>query len=56
MVLTDLSFIFNLVNLNPFIAYHHLKMDTVETVISLMRTNYFMASVDLSNAYFLQSP
>ena len=44
--------ILNLVELNPFIAYHHFKMDTVETVISLMRKDCFMASVDLSNAYY----
>ena len=44
--------ILNLRDLNDFIEYHHFKMDTIETVIGLMRPNCFMASLDLSNAYF----
>ena len=44
--------ILNLIELNQFIAYHHFKMDTIDTVINLMRPDCFMASVDLSNAYF----
>ena len=44
--------ILNLSALNPFIEYHHFKMDTIETVIGLMRSNCYMASLDLSNAYF----
>ena len=44
--------ILNLIDLNPFIEYHHFKMDTIETVISLMRQNCYMASLDLSKAYF----
>ena len=44
--------ILNLVKFNPFVTYHHLKMDTIETVISLVRHNCYMASLDLSNAYF----
>ena len=31
--------ILNLINLNTFIEYHHFKMDTIETVINLMRPN-----------------
>ena len=44
--------ILNLVKLNPFIQYHHFKMDTINTVINLMRRGCFMASIDLSNAYY----
>ena len=44
--------ILNLVHLNKFIQYHHFKMDTIETVMNLMRLNCFMASIDLTNAYF----
>ena len=44
--------ILNLSALNPFIEYHHFKMDTIETVIGLIRSNCYMASLDLSNAYF----
>ena len=39
--------ILNLSALNPFIEYHHFKMDTIETVIGLMRSNCYMASLDL---------
>ena len=44
--------ILNLLELNQFIAYHHFKMDTIDTVINLMRPDCVMASVDLSNAYY----
>ena len=44
--------ILNLVHLNKFIQYHHFKMDTIEAVMNLMRLNCFMASTDLTNAYF----
>ena len=44
--------ILNLVELNPFIAYHHFKMDTIESVINMMRPNCFMASIDLAKAYY----
>ena len=44
--------ILNLVKLNPFIQYHHFKMDTIEAVINLMRLDCFRASIDLTNAYF----
>ena len=48
----SLRVILNLIDLNQFITYHHFKMDTIDTVINLMRTNCFMGSIDLSNAYF----
>ena len=48
----SLRVILNLIDLNQFITYHHFKMDTIDTVINLMITNCFMASIDLSNAYF----
>jgi len=44
--------ILNLNELNDRVEYWHFKMDTIETVIGLMRHNCFMASLDLSNAYF----
>ena len=42
----------NLINFNPFITYHHFKMDTIDAVINIMRLNCFMGSIDLANAYF----
>ena len=44
--------ILNLIHLNKCIQYHHFKMDTIEAVMKLMRLNCFMASIDLTNAYF----
>ena len=44
--------ILNLVHLNPCVEYHHFKMDTIENVIKLMRPDCYMASLDLTKAYF----
>ena len=45
--------ILNLKELNRFIVYHHFKMDNIESCIHLMKPMCFMASIDLSDAYFL---
>ena len=44
--------ILNLKELNRFIVYHHFKMDNIESCIHLMKPMCFMASTDLSDAYF----
>lgn len=44
--------ILNLKEFNRFIAYHHFKMDNIETCVHLMKPGCFMASIDLSDAYF----
>lgn len=44
--------IFNLKRLNEHVAYHHFKMDTLETAVSLMRPSCFMTSIDLKDAYY----
>ena len=44
--------ILNLKKLNKFVAYHHFKMESLKHVISMMRPNCFMASVDLRDAYY----
>ena len=44
--------ILNLKNLNKHVQYNHFKMDTLQSVISLMTPNCFMASVDLNDAYY----
>jgi len=38
--------------LNKFVAYHHFKMESLKHVISMIRPNCFMASVDLKDAYY----
>lgn len=44
--------ILNLKEFNKFVAPYHFKMDNIETCICLMKQNCFMASIDLSDAYF----
>ena len=44
--------ILNLKSLNKFIEYHHFKMESLPTVLSLVKRNCFMASVDLRDAYY----
>jgi hypothetical protein len=44
--------ILNLKGLNKFIEYHHFKMESLSTVISLVKRNCYMASVDLKDAYY----
>ena len=46
--------ILNLKTFNEFVAYHHFKMDTLETAIRMMNPGYYMASIssiDLKYAY-----
>ena len=42
----------NLKNLNKFISHIHFKMDTLQSCINLMTENCFMASLDLTHAYY----
>ena len=45
--------ILNLKQFNEFLEYHHFKMDTLETAISMMKPGCYMASVDLKDAYYM---
>ena len=44
--------ILNLKKLNESVAYHHFKMDTLETALKLIKPNCLMASIDLRHAYY----
>ena len=44
--------ILNLKKFNKFAAYRHFKMDTLSTVLSMVRENCYMSSIDLCNAYY----
>ena len=44
--------ILNPKQLNEHVAYHHFKMDTIQTALKLMRPGCFMASVELKDAYY----
>ena len=43
----------NLKGLNKHIEKHHFKMDTLWSAVRLMTPNYFMASIDLKDAYYV---
>ena len=44
--------IFNLKKLNESVTYHHFKIGTLETAITLMRPKCYMTSIDLKDAYY----
>ena len=44
--------ILNLKDLNVDVEYHHFKVDTVKSVIKMMKPNCFMASIDIKDAYY----
>ena len=45
--------ILNLKGLNQHIEKHHFKMDTLWSAVKLMTPNCFMASTDLTDAYYV---
>lgn len=46
-------FILNLKNLNAYISAPHFKMEDARTVARLIQRNWYAASVDLKDAYYL---
>ena len=44
--------ILNLKELNKFVLHHHFKMDTLKSALNMTRKGCFMASVDLTDAYY----
>ena len=44
--------ILNLKNLNEFVEYHHFKMDTLESAITIIKPDGYMASIDLEDASY----
>lgn len=44
--------IFNLKNCNQSVLYHHFKMDTLSSVITMISPGDFFASLDLKHAYY----
>ena len=44
--------ILNLKPLNEFVDYHYFKMDTLRTALKLIRSECFMASVDLKDVCY----
>lgn len=48
-----MRFILNLKNLNKFIKTSHFKIEDLRTAVKLMSKNYFLATIDMKDAYFL---
>ena len=48
----SLRMILNLTQLNAHIAYHHFKMESLNTAIQMMTENCYMCSVDIKDAYY----
>ena len=44
--------ILNLKNINKHVIYRYFKMDTLYTALGMMRKNCYMASIDLTDAYY----
>ena len=44
--------ILNLKNLNKYLGYKHLKMQTLQTILTLIQPNYYMATNDLKEFYY----
>ena len=44
--------ILNLKNLNTNLEYNHFKMTTLQSILTLVRKNCFMTSIDLKDAYY----
>ena len=47
-----MRFILNLKKLNGCMSYIHFKMDTINTVLSLVTPNCYMAKIDIKDAYY----
>ena len=44
--------ILNLKQLNEFITYHHFKMETLQSALTLLKPGSYMAVLDLKDAYY----
>ena len=45
-------FILNLKHLNKYLEYKHFKMQTLQTILTLIQPNCYMATIDLKDAYY----
>ena len=44
--------ILNLKNFDKFVNYKHLKMESINNILNIIRPNVYMASIDLKDAFF----
>ena len=45
--------ILNLEKFNKFVNYKHFKMEFINSLINLIKSNVCVASIELKNAFFL---
>ena len=45
-------FILNLKSLNKYLEYKHFKMQTLQTILTLIQTNCYMATIDLKDVCY----
>ena len=44
--------ILNLKKLNEHVTYHHFKMESLQSAVQLLKKDYWMAVLDLKDAYY----
>ena len=44
--------ILNLKQLNGYVTYHHFKMESLQSAVQLLKKDYWMAVLDLKDAYY----
>ena len=44
--------ILNLKKLNEYVTYHHFKMESLQSAVQLLKKDYWMAVLDLKDAYY----
>jgi len=44
--------ILNLKKLNEYVTYHHIKMESLQSAVQLLKKDYWMAVLDLKDAYY----
>ena len=44
--------ILNLESLNKYLEHKHFKMQTLQTILTLIQPNYYMITIDLKDAYY----
>ena len=44
--------ILNLKKVNDHMPYIHFKMETIKSVLNLVTPNYYMAKIDIKDAYY----
>ena len=42
----------DILNLNKFVCYRYFKMDSIQSVLNVVKKNAFMASIDLKDAFY----